>query len=118
MDVDGTIVNGDCYWMTANNSSESDILWLAVAVGNSSFIQKFYDYRFQNRLYAGRRRFMTQYVEQFPLPDPSNEIGRAIISLAQTAFNYAGTDEGSLLEDHLDELVWEAFGLSTEEVSR
>ena len=117
IDLDGTVVNGDCYWMTTKSASESDILWLAVAVGNSSFIQKFYDYRFQNRLYAGRRRFMTQYVEQFPLPDPSKEVGRVIISKAQEAFAYAGTEEGSLLEDHLNVLVWEAFGLTAEEIT-
>ena len=73
IDLSGAVVNGDCYWLTPERPTELDLLWLAAAVGNSSFIRRFYDYRFQNKLYAGRRRFMTQYVEQFPLPNPSTE---------------------------------------------
>ena len=38
---------------------------LLLAVANSSFITKFYDIAFHNKLYAGRRRFMTQYVKKF-----------------------------------------------------
>ena len=75
LDLNGSVVNGDCYWLTVDDTSESDLLWLAVAVGNSSFISEFYDLRFQNKLYAGRRRFMTQYVEQFPLPNPTDGLG-------------------------------------------
>ena len=39
--------------------------------------------RFNNKLYAGRRRFITQYVEQFPLPDPDREESKTIIALAK-----------------------------------
>ena len=66
LDLDGTVVNGDCYWISC--SKENELTYLALAVGNSSFIECFYDRSFNNKLYAGRRRFMTQYVEQFPLP--------------------------------------------------
>ena len=68
MDLDGTIVNGDCYWLAATDDKTTVLLWLALAVGNSSFIEAFYDRRFNNKLYAGRRRFITQYVEHFPIP--------------------------------------------------
>lgn len=118
VDLAGSVVNGDCYWLAADSSSETDLLWLAVAVGNSSFIQQFYDYRFQNRLYAGRRRFMTQYVEQFPLPNPSSELSRKIIAKAKKAYQCAGTEQGNVLEETLNGLVWKAFGLPLKEVVR
>ena len=73
------MVNGDCYWLAPEETGASELLWLAMAVGNSSFIEVFFDHRFHNKLYAGRRRFMTQYVEQFPLPDPSTRSAGEII---------------------------------------
>ena len=118
MDLDGSIVNGDCYWLAADDAVDSDLLWLALAVGSSSFIQRFYDYKFQNKLYAGRRRFMSQYVEQFPLPDPADELGRELVSVAKLAYACVGTAEAEKLAESLDNLVWEAFGLSVEEASR
>ena len=118
IDLDGSLVNGDCYWLTTEDPTESNLLWLAAAIGNSSFIERFYDYRFQNKLYAGRRRFMTQYVEQFPLPNPSHEVSNTIISKAKKVYASVGTKEGNRLEEELDQLVWEAFGLSVEEITR
>jgi hypothetical protein len=59
IDLTGAVVNGDCYWMIPTRSEDSDLLWLALAVGNSRFIEAFYDHKFNNKLYAGRRRFMT-----------------------------------------------------------
>lgn len=116
VDLDGSVVNGDCYWLSPGDENDSDLLWLAAAVGNSTFIQKFYDYRFPNKLYAGRRRFMTQYVEQFPLPDPSSRQGLDIIAKAKRAYAHAGTKEGDQQADELNDLIWKTFGLSVEEV--
>ena len=118
VDLDGSVVNGDCYWLAADDSRGADLLWLATAVGNSSFIQQFYDYRFQNKLYAGRRRFMTQYVELFPLPDPTEELSQRIIAKAKDAYECAGTIEANVQDENLNRLIWEAFGLPLEEVNR
>ena len=76
------------------------MLWLAAAVGNSTFIQYYYDCRFANLLYAGRRRFMTQYVAEFPLPAPDAVLGRALIALSH----------GPTAALELDCQVWRAFG--------
>jgi hypothetical protein len=112
MDLSGSIVNGDCYWLVCKNPDQTDLLWLALAVGNSSFIETFYDYRFNNKLYAGRRRFMTQYVENFPLPDPSSEISKQIIQITKKLYNIIDfSPEANNLEKSLDRLVWEVFGL-------
>ncbi len=112
MDLEGTVVNGDCYWLTGNE----DLLWLALGVANSTFIERFYDRRFNNKLYAGRRRFITQYVEQFPLPDPESSAALQIVTACRDL--YAAIEEGPQpeAERRIDEMVWAAFGLPVEEV--
>ena len=116
IDQEGSIVNGDCYWLVCQNPIETDLLWLAVAIGNSTFIERFYDYRFHNKLYAGRRRFITQYVEKFPLPDPQSLQGKAIICQAKKAYESVSSPESAQLQRELNHMVWNAFGLAVEEV--
>ena len=114
LDLDGSVVNGDCYWLTCDAPEHSDLLWLAAAVGNSTFIERFYDYRFNNKLYSGRRRFMTQYVERFPIPDPHRDVGKQIIAKARALYDaIPSAADGSLLAE-LNALVWQAFGLVEE----
>lgn len=118
IDLDGSVVNGDCYWLAASRQDDSDLLWLAAAVANSTFAEAFYDHRFNNKLYAGRRRFITQYVEQFPLPDPALPHSKDIIALAKAIYQANHAPEAQDMERELDKLVWRAFGLGVEEVSR
>ena len=115
LDLSGSVVNGDCYWLRPSQE-DSAIIWLALAVANSSFITEFYDHRFHNLLYAQRRRFMTQYVEAFPLPDPSAPISRRIISLTQELFEATPSPGTEPLEVQIDGLVNNVFGLGPEEV--
>jgi hypothetical protein len=118
LDLNGAIVNGDCYWLVSENPAESDLLWLVLAVGNSSFLEAFYDYRFNNKLYSGRRRFLTQYVEKFPLPDPVNPISKRLMQITRQLYDLpAASPQFASLEKELDQLVWEAFGLSVEKVT-
>lgn len=117
IDMDGGIVNGECYWLRSENGSEHDLLWLALAVANSSFIEKFYDHRFNNKLYASRRRFITQYVELFPLPDPAREEVKTIIAITKEIYAKLPSQEADRLAGELDEMVWRIFGLLGEEVS-
>jgi hypothetical protein len=77
-----------------------------LAVANSSFTTRFYDAVFHNKLYAGRRRFMTQYVSHFPLPDLCR--ARAVLELTRRRLEAGASLK---LEDELDGLVWELFGL-------
>lgn len=112
IDLSGAVVNGDCYWLPADDPEAERMLWLASAVGNSSFIEEFYDRRFNNKLYARRRRFLTQYVEQFPLPDPDGAPGRAIISLAREIYDKIENADVTAMEEKIDALVWKAFGFS------
>jgi len=116
IDTTGAIVNGDCYWVIPTHPEDSDLLWLALAVGNSTFIEEFYDHKFNNKLYAGRRRFMTQYVEQFPIPDPTTTISRELITLAKDIHFRKPTENTSVLEARCESLVKQAFGVSIEKV--
>lgn len=118
IDLSGSVVNGDCYWLAASRGEDTDLLWLAAAVANSTFAEAFYDRRFNNKLYAGRRRFITQYVEQFPLPDPTLPLSRNIIARAKAIYEANHSPEVENMERDLDLLVWQAFGLGVEEVHR
>ena len=118
IDLDGSIVNGDCYWMVTNRADDIDLLWLAAAVANSTFAEAFYDHRFNNKLYAGRRRFITQYVEQFPLPDPTLPRSRDIVARAKALYAANHAPETETMESELADLIWHVFGLRFEEICR
>ncbi|HRZ36514.1 MAG TPA: methyltransferase domain-containing protein [Candidatus Paceibacterota bacterium] len=111
----GWIVNGDCYWTKLLPGKDWSWLMLMLAVANSSFALTFYDTVFHNKLYSGRRRFMSQYVSRFPLPKMTRAQG--VVDFMPSVLA-AARRENSLelarLERDLDALVWEAFGLSKE----
>ncbi|MFU8802938.1 MAG: Eco57I restriction-modification methylase domain-containing protein, partial [Bradymonadaceae bacterium] len=86
IDLDGSIVNGDCYWMTLFDGVDEDTLWLAMAVANSTFAEHFYDFRFHNKLYAGRRRYITQYLRHFPLPEPTTTGALHAVTLTRSLY--------------------------------
>lgn len=115
IDREGAVVNGDCYWLVADSADDEDALWLAAAVGNSTFIESFYDHRFNNKLYAGRRRFITQYVEQFPLPDSESQLAHQIIEMAQGAYATECDNERLKIEVEIDRLVCKSFGFQIKE---
>lgn len=117
MDTDGGVVNGECYWVCCKNKGDVDLLWLALAVANSTFIEAFYDHKFNNKLYSGRRRFITQYVEQFPLPDPARAESQAIITMTKKIHALTPSSEADTMAAELDELVWSVFGLG-EKIAR
>ncbi len=112
LDTSGALVNGDCYWITLDKGAAPEWLYLMLAVANSTFITAYYDTVFHNKLYAGRRRFMTQYVRQFPLPRPDCSQGRRIIGMLSEATDpRRGAAPGRDEEEELNGLVWSSFGL-------
>lgn len=118
IDLTGAVVNGDCYWLSNDYGTDDDLLWLALAVGNSTFIESFYDKSFNNKLYSGRRRFMTQYVEKFPLPSPHSLLPRQIVQKTKALFEVIPSSESDELVKEIDELVWQSFGFRPKEVVR
>lgn len=81
IDYSGAIVNGDCYWIELLKDVSDDIVLLALAVANSKFIEKYYDCKYNTKLYSGKRRYMTQYVQDFPIPDPEDPLSKKAIQL-------------------------------------
>lgn len=114
IDETGSIVNGDCYWLALEPDRAADLLWLALAVGNSQFALEFYDHRFNNRLYSNRRRFITQYVTEFPIPDPGLPAAAEIVALAKQIYSAMPSRDADSLARTVDARVYEAFGLRDE----
>ena len=55
---------------------------------------------------------MTQYVEQFPLPDLHTDAAQAIVALAKDIYAALPARDTTGMEAQLDALVWQAFGVS------
>lgn len=116
LDESGAIVNGDCYWLTLRPGVDHSMLMLMLAIANSSLALRFYDNVCGNRLYSGRRRFITQYVKQFPLPRCKSVISRSIIGVTRKLLEQSRNRPADVsdLERELDHLVWQSFGFSEE----
>lgn len=118
LDNSGSVVNGDCYWLSCGELSPDEIA-LALAVANSTFALQYYDLCCGNRLYAGRRRFMTQYLEALPMPETSPAALRDVAEMVEQLREPLGPDTDgarSAVESSLDAAVFELFGL--EEAAR
>ena len=77
-DHEGLMVDGNCYWIVAEEDS-TDLLFLIQGIANSNLMTHYHELVFNNKLYAGRRRYLTQYVEKYPLPDRFSKYSRRII---------------------------------------
>lgn len=107
LDRSGAVVNGDCYWMSLADIGDERIAYLLMAVANSTLGRCFYDAVCGNRLYAGRRRWITQYVMRLPLPDPETAAARSLVELAGAFADGRAEPDQAVL----DERVAAAFGL-------
>lgn len=108
IDRSGAVVNGDCYWISLADIGSEDIALLMLAVANSSLGKRFYDEVCGNKLYSGRRRWMTQYVSRLPLPDPQTEVASQLIQATRKLVDSKSVpDQGAL--ERIDELVDAAF---------
>lgn len=111
-DEEGKIVNGNCYWIVATKAKEKDLLFLIQGVSNSTFMTKYHDLVFNNKLYSGKRRYFTQYVENYPLPDLNSLPVKQIISIVKKLnFEELRKSEIIELEKELEVKVAEAFNL-------
>ena len=111
LDETGAIVNGDCYWIDIFPETAQELIYLALAVANSTFIEKFYDVKFNTKLYSGKRRYMTQYVKDFPLPNPKDKYARQAINIIKKIIT-ENTQECALsYKNELDVLVEKCFSI-------
>ena len=111
LDTTGAVVNGDCYWISLPMSGPHNALGsLMMAIANSTLATRFYDHACGNKLYSGRRRYITQYVDEFPIPDHESAEAAKITRVVSMLL---GTEDGqrrSDMEAEIDYLVWRAFG--------
>ena len=111
-DRSGAVVNGDCYWLSLRPDQDPRAMLLILAVANSSLATRFYDNFCSNRLYSGRRRYITQYLNSFPVPDPDAAIAARIMRLVQRRLDEPpGGRQNPELELEIDRLVDRAFGV-------
>jgi hypothetical protein len=110
IDRSGAVVNGDCYWIDITELPSEDLAYLMVGVANSSTALKFYDLACGNKLYAGRRRWITQYVGRFPVPHPYTEAAQRVVAMARRLCDSDCTPSSDALVA-LDAAVSEAFSV-------
>lgn len=105
IDDTGAIVNGDCYWIEIDPLVADDVVYLALAIANSQFIEKYYDVKFNTKLYSGKRRFISQYVGEFPIPYPYTDAAQSAVDLVKKII--AEDDENSIscYKNQLDAIV-------------
>ena len=111
LDLSGAVVNGDCYWISLDDIGSDDLALLMLAVANSTLGRRFYDEVCGNKLYAGRRRWITQYVTRLPLPDPHSQASRVLIDATRELLADSGS--GTAANSRIDALVQAAFSEPT-----
>ena len=111
-DNSGKIVNGNCYWIVAENKEDEDKLLLIQGVSNSKLMTKYHDLVFSNKLYSGRRRYFSQYVQNYPLPDSNSSESIDIINVVKKINNTTDDIKIEKLAQKLEVLVAKAFGVS------
>ncbi|MEV6219686.1 N-6 DNA methylase [Nocardia sp. NPDC051833] len=111
LDRSGAVVNGDCYWISltdlGSGEQATELAYLLMGVANSALGLRFYDAVCGNRLYSGRRRWITQYVARLPLPDPACPAAAAVVGRVRGVLE----DGMPVAAAGIDEAVAAAFGV-------
>lgn len=111
-DESGAIVNGNCYWIVAKNDTEKDLLLLIQGVANSELMSTYHDLCFNNKLYSGRRRYLSQYVEKYPIPNPNTNYSKNIVRIVNELNATKDINSCSALVQELNKNVRHAFGIT------
>ena len=110
-DDTGKIVNGNCYWIVAQKPNYTDKLFLIQGIANSKLMTKYHDLVFINKLYSGRRRYFSQYVENYPLPAFDNPKSKAIIEIVKHINQDSTNNNIEKLTIELEERVAKAYNV-------
>lgn len=110
-DNEGKIVNGNCYWIVGRLEKDVERLLLIQGVANSDLMTKYHDLAFNNKLYSGRRRYFSQYVEKYPLPNLASESSKQIIAIVKKLNSEPVDSDTQELKLRLEEKVAESFGI-------
>ena len=108
----GALVNGNCYWLTLRAGVPKDYLFLILGIVNSEAMTRYHDLAFNNKLYAGRRRYLTQYMEKYPIPlIDSTEAQEIIAFVKQKVFSSVICD-ADVIENRIERAVEKLYDLS------
>lgn len=107
-DESGAIVNGNCYWIASQTEKEKELLFLIQGIANSSLMAQYHDLCFNNKLYSGRRRYLSQYIEKYPIPNPENEFSKRIIEIVKQLNSKKSSVD--ILEKGLNDCILKSFG--------
>ena len=108
LDLNGCLVDGNCYWIQPIDQDDENLLYLILGVANSSLMNTYHSLAFQNVLYSGKRRYLTQYVDRYPLPNVNCEPARKLIEYVKCCVG-----EGiSCDQSTVDTMVFESFGVA------
>ena len=110
-DESGAIVNGNCYWICAQSEEERKLLLLIEGVANSEVMMRYHDLCFNNKLYSGRRRYLTQYIEQYPMPNPQSEWAQDIMRLVEQINSEEDSAEREKIARQINDKVKQAFAI-------
>lgn len=110
-DKNGSVVNGNCYWIVAQTEQEKELLLLIQGIANSDLMAQYHDLCFNNKLYSGRRRYFSQYIEKYPIPNPNKTSSKQIIEVVSKLNELSALNQDvTELESQLNGLVYESFG--------
>ena len=85
---------------------------LIQGIANSKLMTKYHDLVFSNKLYSGRRRYFSQYVQNYPLPDINSSNSIDIINLVKKINKTTDEMKIEKLAQKLEMFVAKAFGVS------
>lgn len=105
IDTKENLVNGNCYWITIKDGYDEDLIYLLLGLANSNLFEKYHRIQFNNKLYSGKLRFNTQYVNKYPLPDLNSPIVSKIISLTKQVLAAQESGEAESLITKINKLV-------------
>ena len=110
VDKNKYLVDGNCYWLTAQRPENEDLLYLACAIGNSKIMQKYHEIEFQNVLYSGRKRYLTQYVKHYLLPEFNSTESKKIIEIVKDILDNSYNEfDLRNKENEIEDLLAHAF---------
>ena len=74
---------------------------------------KYHDLAFNNKLSSGRRRYLTQYVENYPLPDPEGRASVELMHRVKEVIAQGPLDEAAVreFESNVNSLTAQAFSV-------
>ena len=110
-DNSGRIVNGNCYWIVAEKEKDTDKLFLIQGIANSKLMTKYHDLMFNNKLYSGRRRYFSQFVENYPLPNINSIESKEIIEIVKRINSDSDNTNIEELTNELEKTVAKAFNV-------